>query len=57
MVPNIIPKVDLHWTPPGKRNRGTPRTTWRRTIPSELEEMGFSMDQAQYITEEDCGNC
>ena len=44
-TPNRIPKVALHWTPPGKRGR--PRTTWRRTITSELEEIGFSMGQAQ----------
>ena len=49
MAPNIIPKVALHWIPPGKRKRGRPRTTWRRTITSELEEMGFSMGQAQYV--------
>jgi hypothetical protein len=36
--------------PPGKRKRGRPRTTWRRIITSEqLEEMGFSMGQAQYV--------
>ena len=41
MAPNRIPKVALHWTPHGKRKRGRPRTTWRRTITSQLEEMGF----------------
>ena len=43
MAPNKIPKVAIHWTPPGKRKRGRPRTTWRRKIASELEEMGFTM--------------
>jgi hypothetical protein len=52
MSPNRIPKVVLHWTPPGKRKRGRPRTTWRRTITSELEKMFFSMGQAQYITKD-----
>ena len=46
--PNRTPKVALHWTPPGKRKRGRARTTWR-TITSELEEMGFTMGQAQYV--------
>ena len=32
MAPNRIPKVALHWTTPGKRKRGRPRTTWRRII-------------------------
>ena len=50
MAPNRIPKVALHWTPPGKRKRGRPRTTWRRTITSELEDMGCSMGPTQYFT-------
>jgi hypothetical protein len=41
--PNRTPKVALHWTPPGKRKRGRARTT------SELEVMGFTMGQAQYV--------
>ena len=52
MAPNRIPKVALHWTPHGKRKRDRPRTTWRRTITSELEEMGFSMCLAQYVTKD-----
>jgi hypothetical protein len=52
MAPNRIPKVGLFWTTPGKRKRGRPRTTWRRIITSELEEMGFSMSQAQHITKD-----
>jgi hypothetical protein len=52
MAPSRIPKVTLHWTPPGKRKRGRPRTTWRRIIISELEEMGFSVGQARYITKD-----
>jgi len=52
MAPNRNPKVALHWTSSGKRKRGRLRTTWRRTITSELEEMGFSMGQVQYITKD-----
>lgn len=33
-----------------KRDR--PRTTWMRTIISELEEIGFSMGKGQYITKD-----
>jgi hypothetical protein len=28
-------KVALRWTPGGKRNRGRPKTTWRRNIEKE----------------------
>ena len=52
MTPNRIPKVVLHWTPPDKRKRGSTRTTSRSTISSELEEMGFSIGQAQYIAKD-----
>ena len=32
MPQDYIPKVALRWTPTGKRNRGRPKTRWRRTI-------------------------
>ena len=34
-----IPKVALRWTPAGKRRRGTPKTTWRKTVETELSEV------------------
>ena len=52
MDQNQIPKVALNWTPPGKRKRGRPKTTWRRTIQTELEEMGLPMGQAQKIAQD-----
>ena len=52
VAPNRIPKVTLHWTPPGKRKRVRPRTTRGRTITSELEDVGWSMGQAQYIAKD-----
>ena len=39
-------KVALRWTPTGKRNRGRPKTTWRRTITTELFDMGMTMGEA-----------
>ena len=41
------PKVALRWTPPGNRKRGRPKTTWRRTVQKELNELGLSMGQAE----------
>ena len=31
-----ITRTALHWIPEGKRKRGRPRNTWRRTMESEL---------------------
>ena len=31
-----ITKMAMKWTPQGRRNRGRPKTTWRRTVISEL---------------------
>jgi hypothetical protein len=42
MPPNAAPRVALRWTPDGKRQRGRPRETWRRTIDREREEHGWS---------------
>ena len=47
-----IPKVALRWTPPGKRKRGRPKTTWRRTVMTELEEMGVTWGEAQAIAQD-----
>jgi hypothetical protein len=35
-------KVSLRWTPEGKRKRGRPKTTWRRTIENEIKESGYT---------------
>ena len=49
MPQDYIPKVALRWTPTGKRNRGRPKTTWRRTITTELSDMGLTMGESQVI--------
>ena len=47
-----IPKVALRWTPAGKRKRGRPKTTWKKTVENELSEMGFSWGEAQAIVKD-----
>ena len=42
MSPERIPMVALRWTPAGKGKRGRPKTTWRKTVETELSEMGLS---------------
>ena len=46
-----IPKVALHWTPPGKRKPGRPKTTWRRTVMSELSEVKLTWGEAQHAAQ------
>ena len=52
MPQDSIPKVALRWTPTGKRNRGRPKNTWRRTITIELSDMGLTMGEAQVIAQD-----
>ena len=40
MDPNAIARVALRWTPEGKRKRGRPRQTWRRTVEGEMKDLG-----------------
>ena len=40
-----IPKTAIRWTPTGKRNRGRPKETWRRTIEKEMKEYGWTWGQ------------
>lgn len=37
----------LEWNPRGKRKPGRPKTTWRRTITKELEEKGYTWENAK----------
>jgi len=46
---NTTPKIALRWTPPGKIKQGRPKNTWKRTITSELKEMGLPWGEAQRI--------
>ena len=44
------PKTSLEWTPTGgKRERGRPVTTWRRTIQQDLRDMGISWEESKTI--------
>ena len=47
-----IPKTALTWNPAGKRKRGRPRTTWRRTVKSELKEAGYTWGEAQHLAKD-----
>ena len=35
-------KTALHWTPEGKRKRGRPKITWRRTVEKEMKCLGHT---------------
>ncbi len=40
--------VAMTWAPEGKRRRGRPKTTWRRTVEKERAEAGWrSWDEAR----------
>ena len=40
MPPDANARVALRWTPPGKRKRGIPNETWRRSMERERDERG-----------------
>ena len=41
MKPDSLPRTALNWAPEGKRKRGRPRETWRRSVEKERSQMGF----------------
>ena len=47
------PRIALTWVPEGKRKRGRPRATWRRTIERELKENGLGTWAAAASAAED----
>ena len=46
-----VPKVDLHWTPPGRRKPGRPKTTSRTMVMTELNEVKLTWGEAQHIAQ------
>ena len=42
MDPSKHPKTALTWAPEGRRSRGRPKETWRRTAEKERTALGFS---------------
>ena len=43
------PKVALKWRPEGRRRRGRPRLTWRRTFEQDLERRNVELDMVEEI--------
>ena len=37
-----LPRIALRWTPDGKRKRGRPKETWRRTVEKEMKNNGWT---------------
>ena len=46
---NNITRTALHWTPEGKRKRGRPKNTWRRTVEAELKTLHHSWGTVQKL--------
>ena len=46
-----ITKTALHWTPEGKRKRGRPKETWRRTVEKELKAMKQTWSSIQKLAQ------
>ena len=42
MSPGALLKTALRWTADGKRRRGRPKETWRRTVEKEMHECGLT---------------
>ena len=48
MALNAIPRIAMRWTPAGKRKRGRPKLTWRRSVEKEMKAVGWSWNQVQH---------
>ena len=47
-----IAKSAMHWTPEGKRKRGRPKITWRRTVEKEIKEMGKTWEGIKFMAKD-----
>ena len=46
---NLTLYQNLKWTPEGKRRRGRPSQTWRRTVEAEIKERGKTLAVLQRL--------
>ena len=46
------PLLALTWTPQGKRNRGRPQGTWRRSIEEEREKAGKTWNELKWLAQD-----
>ena len=49
---NIIARIAMHWTPEGKRSRGRPKTTWRRTVEKRLRGLNYSWSTIEKLAKD-----
>ena len=42
----------MRWTPEGKRSRGRPKTTWRRTVEKGLRELKYSWSAIEKLAKD-----
>lgn len=49
------PHLALKWNPGGKRNRGRPRETWRRTVERERAEAGKTWNELTWLAQDRSG--
>ena len=52
MNKNRHPLIALHWTPQGRRKKGRPRGTWRRTVESERMEAGMTWNEMKWMAQD-----
>ena len=52
---NIIARIAMHWTPEGKRSRGRPKTTWRRTVEKRLRGLNYSWSTIEKLAKDRLG--
>ena len=47
-----LPHTVLRWAPPGKRKRGRPLGTWRRTVEGEMRESGKTWNEIGWLAQD-----
>ena len=47
--PSNITRQALEWNPQGKRKRGRPKQTWRRSLHSELRDSSLTWEEAKTL--------
>ena len=52
MEKTALPQTAQRWTADGKRRRGRPKETWRRTVEREMKEQGLTWDKVNTMAQD-----
>ena len=52
MPKGTLPRDCLEWRPDGRRGQGSPRESYKRTMETEIQQDGITLNEAKWIAQD-----